>query len=165
MSSETSTRFRDAIQMGRITRKSRLTIGTKGADLPPATMLPVEPDARRRACPARRRLAEVIPRMLMRFRPNLRVLSDRVVDGATETRLVERCVFSLSKVVIAEVGANPIQGDRAIARLVSRNSGESPVRLAQPGQRGELAARRRVRPGRDWLGVLREARRPRIAQP
>ena len=88
----------------------------------------------------------------MRFRPNLRVLSDRVVDGATETRLVERFVFSLSKVVIVEVGANPIQGVRAIARLASRNSGESPVRLAQPGQRGEFAARRRARPGRDRLG-------------
>ena len=88
----------------------------------------------------------------MRFRPNLRVLSDRVVDGATETRLVERCVLSLGKVVIVEVGANPIQGVRATARLASCNSGESPVRLAQPGQRGELAARRRVRPGRDRLG-------------
>jgi len=46
----------------------------------------------------------------MRFRSNLHVLSDRVVDGATETRLVERCVLSLGKVVIVEVGANPIQG-------------------------------------------------------
>mgnify|MGYP001614718494 FL=1 len=33
------------------------------------------------------------------------------------------------------MGANPIQGVRAIVRLASRNSGESPVRLAQPGQR------------------------------
>ena len=53
----------------------------------------------------------------MRFRPNLRVLSDRVVDGATETDFVERFVISLSKAVIVEVGANPIQGVRAIARL------------------------------------------------
>ena len=101
----------------------------------------------------------------MRFRPNLRVLSDRVVDGATETHLVERFVFSLSKVVIVEVGANPIQGVRAIARLASRNSGESPVRLVQPGQRGELAARRRALPGRDRLGNLRKIRGSRIAQP
>ena len=93
----------------------------------------------------------------MRFRPNLRVLSDRVVDGATETRLVERCVLSLDKVAFVDVGANPIQGVRAIARRASRNSGESPVRLVQPGQRGEFAARRRARPGLDRLGDLRKS--------
>lgn len=145
--------------------KPGLTNRAKGANLPLATMLPVELDARRRARPARRRLVKVIPRMLMHFRSNLHVLSDRLFDGATEKRLVERCVLSLGKVVIVEVGANPIQGVRAIARLTSRNSGESPVRLAQPGQRGELAARRRVRPGRDRLGDRRKIRRPRIAQP
>lgn len=101
----------------------------------------------------------------MRFRPNLRVLSDRVVDGATEKRLAERYVLSLGRVVIVEVGANPIQGVRAKVRLVSRNSGESPVRLVQPGQRGELAARRRVRPGPDRLGNPWKTQGSRIAQP
>ena len=58
---------------------------------------------------------KVIPKTY-RFRSNLHVLSDRVVDGATETRLVERYVLSLSKVAFVEVGANPMQGVRAIVR-------------------------------------------------
>jgi hypothetical protein len=144
--------------------KPGLTNRAKGASFPLARMSPVELDARRRARPARRRLVKVIPKA-HRFRSNLHVLSDRVVDGATETRLVERCVLLLGKVAFVEVGANPIQGVRATARLASRNSGESPVRLVQPGQRGEFAARRRARPGRDRLGDRREIRRPWIAQP